>query len=139
MAKILGLAEKISERTENLTFPGGRKVPLPDNDFIETFDKPGQKILILGDSLTLDFFPPMLLQHVGSVIWVHHEYCGFDWRVIDELRPDEVWWMPGERIFLCQHQPIGFPQATKGVGEEKAPRGLGRPADALEDRTTVRQ
>jgi alginate O-acetyltransferase complex protein AlgJ len=139
MAKILGLSDKISEDTEKLTLPYGRRIPLPDNDFIETFDKPGQKILILGDSLTLDFFPPMLLQHVGSVIWVHHEYCGFDWRVIDELRPDEVWWMPGERIFLCQHQPIGFPQATKGVGEEKAPSGLGRPADALEDRTTVRQ
>ena len=139
MAKILGLADKISEHTENLTFPGGRKVPLPDNDFIETFDKPGPKILILGDSLTLDFFPPLLLQHVGSAIWVHHEYCGFDWRVIDELRPDEVWWMPGERIFLCQHWPIGFPQATKGPGEEKAPMGLVRPADAVEDRAAVRQ
>ena len=112
---------------------------LPDNDFIQTFDKPGPKILIFGDSLTLDFFPPMLLQHVGSVIWVHHEYCGFDWRVIDEIRPDEVWWMPGERIFLCQHSPIGFPQATKGAGEEKAPLGLGRPVDAFEDRATVRQ
>jgi hypothetical protein len=139
MAKILGLADKISEHTENLTFPGGRKIPLPDKDIIETFDKPGPKILIFGDSLTLDFFPPMLLQHVGSVIWVHHEYCGFDWRVIDELRPDEVWWMPGERIFLCQHRPIGFPQATKGAGEEKAPMGLGRPADALENQAAVRK
>jgi alginate O-acetyltransferase complex protein AlgJ len=139
MAKILGLADKISENTESLTLPYGRRIPLPDNDFIETFDKPGRKILIFGDSLTLDFFPPMLLQHVGSVIWVHHEYCGFDWRVIDELRPDEVWWMPGERIFLCQHSPIGFPQATKGAGDEKAPMGLDRPADALEDRATVRQ
>jgi hypothetical protein len=139
MAKILGLSDKISEDTEKLTLPYGRRIPLPDNDFIETFDKPGQKILILGDSLTLDFFPPMLLQHVGSVIWVHHEYCGFDWRLIDEIRPDEVWWMPGERIFLCQHWPIGFPQATKGLGEEKALRGLGRPADTWEDRATVRQ
>jgi alginate O-acetyltransferase complex protein AlgJ len=139
MAKILGLSDKISENTENLTFPGGSKIPLPDNDFIETFDKPGPKILILGDSLTLDFFPPRLLQHVGSVIWIHHEYCGFDWRVIDELRPDEVWWMPGERILLCQHSPIGFPQAQKGDGEDKAPGGLVRPADALEDRATIRQ
>src|ERR1700733_14105311 len=139
MAKILGFADKISEPTENLTFPGGKKIPLPDNDFIETFDKPGPKILIFGDSLTLDFFPPMLLQHVGSVIWVHHEYCGFDWRVIDELRPDEVWWMPGERVFLCQHSPIGFPEAKDGAGEDKAPRGLVRPADALEDRASVRQ
>jgi alginate O-acetyltransferase complex protein AlgJ len=139
MARALGLQDTIWEYTENLTVPPGKKVPLADDAFIETFDKPGPKILIFGDSLTLDFFPPMLLQHVGSVIWIHHEYCGFDWRVIDELRPDEVWWMPGERIFLCQHSPIGFPQATKGPEEEKAPMGLGRPADALEDRATVRQ
>lgn len=138
MARILGLADKISEQTENLTLPLGRRILLPGNDFIQTSDKPGSKILIFGDSLTLDFFPPLLLQHIGSVIWIHHEYCGFDWRVIDEFRPDEVWWMPGERIFLCQHSPIGFPQAEKRAGEEKAV-GLGRPADALEDRATVRQ
>jgi hypothetical protein len=47
--------------------------------------------------------------------------------------------MPGERIFLCQHSPIGFPQATKGAGEEKAPVGIGRPADALEDQAAVRK
>src|SRR5580692_11306700 len=61
----------------------------------------------------------MLLQHVGSVIWIHHEYCGFDWRVIDELRPDEVWWMPGERILVCQHSPIGFPKPRRGTGKTK--------------------
>ena len=132
MAKILGLPDNISENTERLTLPYGRRIPLPDDDFIETFDKPGPRILIFGDLLTLDFFPPMLLQHVGSVIWIHHEYCGFDWRVIDELRPDEVWWMPGERVFLCQHSPIGFPEAKKGAGEDKAPVGLGRPPDASE-------
>jgi alginate O-acetyltransferase complex protein AlgJ len=139
MARALGFSDKIWEYAETLKLPPGRRIPLPDDDFIETFDKPGPKILIFGDSLTLDFFPPMLLQHVGSVIWVHHEYCGFDWRVIDELRPDEVWWMPGERIFLCQHSPIGFPGAKQGAGEEKAPVGPSRPADALEDRATVRQ
>ena len=66
----------------------------------------------------------MLLQHVGSVIWVHHEYCGFDWRLIDELRPDEVWWMPGERIFLCQHWPIGFPASDEGGRGEKKRQGV---------------
>jgi alginate O-acetyltransferase complex protein AlgJ len=139
MARALGLSDEISEYTESLTLPYGRRIPLPDDDFIETFDKPGPKILIFGDSLTLDFFPPMLLQHVGSVIWIHHEYCGFDWRVIDELRPDEVWWMPGERILVCQHSPIGFPEAKKGDGEDKAPGvSFGRRM-RWEDRATVRQ
>jgi alginate O-acetyltransferase complex protein AlgJ len=138
MAKALGLSEKISEYAESLKLPGGRRTPLPDDNFIETFDRPGPKILIFGDSLTLDFFPPLLLQHVGSVIWVHHEYCGFDWRVIDKIRPDEVWYMPGERVFLCQHSPVGLPEARPGAGEEKAPVSFGQP-DPMEDRAAVRQ
>ncbi|MGB7976039.1 MAG: hypothetical protein WCF81_17220 [Roseiarcus sp.] len=139
MATALGLSNRIWEYSEGLKLPPGRRIRLSDDSFIETFDRPGPKILIFGDSLTLDFFPPLLLQHVGSVIWVHHEYCGFNWRVIDEIRPDEVWWMPGERVFLCQHSPLGFPEAKTGAGEDKAPAALGRPADALEDRATVRQ
>ena len=139
MARILGLSDKVWEYTEKLTLPGGKRTLFPGDDFIQTYDKPGPKILIFGNSLTLDYFPPMLLQHVGSVIWIHHRYCGFDWRVIDKFRPDEVWWMPGERVFLCQHSPTGFPEATNGAGEDKLPVGLGRPADALEDGATGRQ
>ena len=139
MARTLGLSDKIWEYAEKLTLPSGTKIPLAHDDFIETFGRTGPKILIFGDSLTLDFFPPLLLQHVGSVIWAHHEYCGFDWRIIDEVRPDEVWWMPGERVFLCQHSPIGFPEATKGAGEEKEPSGIGRPTAALEDQAAGRR
>ncbi len=137
MAQILGLSDKVSEYTEKLTLPHGKRTLFPDNDFIQTSDKPGPKILIFGDSLTLDYFPPMLLQHAGSVIWIHHRYCGFDWRVIDKFRPDEVWWMPGERVFLCQASPTGFPEVNKGVGGEKAPVGLSGPVEAPEDRGVV--
>jgi hypothetical protein len=73
------------------------------------------------------------------VVWIHHRYCGFDWRVIEKFRPDEVWWMPGERVFLCQAWPTGFPDANKGAGEEKAPMGLGQPAEASEDRAAIRK
>jgi alginate O-acetyltransferase complex protein AlgJ len=138
MATALGLSDKVWEDAESLKLPPGRRIMLPHDNFIETFDRPGPKILIFGDSLTLDFFPPLLLQHVGSVIWVHHEYCGFDWRVIDEIRPDEVWWMPGERVFLCQHAPIGFPEA-KGAGEEKTLLRVRRPTDGLDDQAAARK
>ena len=139
MARILGLSDKVSEYTQKLKLPYGKRTLFPDNDYIETFDKPGPRILIFGDLLTLDYFPPMLLQHAGSVVWIHHRYCGFDWRVIEKFRPDEVWWMPGERVFLCQASPTGFPEVKKGVGEEKAPMGLGRPAEASEDRAVIRK
>ena len=130
MANILGLSDKLSEYTENLKLHYGKRVLLPEDDYIETSDKPGQRILIFGDSLTLDYFSPMLLQHAGSVVWIHHRYCGVDWRVIEKFHPDEVWWMPGERVFLCQTSPTGLPEGVKGPGREKASAGLSRPADA---------
>ena len=139
MAQILGLSDKVSESTQKLKLPYGTRTLLPDDDYIETFDKPGPRILIFGDSLTLDYFSPLLLQHAGSVVWIHHRYCGFDWRVIEKFRPDEVWWMPGERVFLCQAWPTGFPDARQGAGEEEAPMGLGQPAEALEDRAAIRK
>jgi alginate O-acetyltransferase complex protein AlgJ len=130
MANILGLSDKLAEYTENLKLHYGKRVMLPEDDYIETSDKPGPRILIFGDSLTLDYFSPMLLQHAGSVVWMHHRYCGFDWRVIERFRPDEVWWMPGERVFLCQTSPTGLPEGIKGPGGEKASAGLSRPAEA---------
>ena len=49
-------------------------------------------------------FPPMLVEHVGRVVWQHHKSCGFDWKLIDRFQPDEVWWMPTERLFSLRHQ-----------------------------------
>ena len=130
MANILGLSDKLSEYTENLKLHYGKRVMLPEDDYIETSDKPGPRILIFGDSLTLDYFSPMLLQRAGSVVWIHHRYCGFDWRVIEKFRPDEVWWMPGERVLLCQASPTGLPEGPNGTVADKASAGLGRPAEA---------
>jgi alginate O-acetyltransferase complex protein AlgJ len=130
MANILGLSDKLSEYTENLKLHYGKRVLLPEDDYIETSDKPGPRILIFGDSLTLDYFSPMLLQHAGSVVWIHHRYCGVDWRVIEKFHPDEVWWMPGERVLLCQAAPTGLPEEIKGAGGEKASAGLSQPAEA---------
>ena len=143
LARMLGVSDKVWEYTEDLTLPHGKRVLLssdPHGDFIETSDKPGPTILIFGDLLTLDYFPPMLLQHVDRVIWIHHRYCAVDWRVVDEFQPDEVWWMPGERVFLCASGawPIGFPEAKDEVRERKAPAGLEEPVEASGDREGVR-
>ena len=64
-------------------------------------NKPGPTVLVIGDSFTTGYFPQFLAQHIGRAIWVHHEYCGFDWNWIDRLKPDEVWWTPVERFLLC--------------------------------------
>ena len=44
--------------------------------------------MIFGDFFTGAYFPPMLLQHAGRVIWLEHDRCGFDWKAIDRFRPD---------------------------------------------------
>ena len=40
--------------------------------YMITTGKPGPTILVVGDSFTASFFPPMLAQHVGRAIWVHY-------------------------------------------------------------------
>ena len=81
-------------------------------DHVVTTGKPGPTIMVIGDSFTAGYFPLMLSQHVGRAIWVHHHECGFDWKLIDRLRPDEVWWAPTERFLVCDPgaRPIDFPK-----------------------------
>ena len=60
----------------------------------------------------------MLLQGTGRVVWLHHSFCGFDWKWIDQLRPDEVWWMPTERYIVCGKggvRPVGMPPLDTAV------------------------
>ena len=113
VARLLGVEDSVTEMSESLALPAGTREllePAASLDYVETSGRPGPTIMVIGDSFTMDFFGPMLLQHAGRVIWLHHEYCGFDWKWIDELRPDEVWWAPVERFLICRpgRHPIGF-------------------------------
>jgi hypothetical protein len=67
--------------------------------------------MVIGDSFTEGEFAAMVLAHARRFVWVHHQYCGFDWKWIDQFRPDEVWWMPTERYMVCvpDRQPKGIP------------------------------
>ena len=72
--------------------------------------KPGPTVMIIGDSFTTIEFALMLLQHVGRVVWIDHQHCRFDRKVIDRFHPDEVWWMPNERFLICDPgaELVGF-------------------------------
>lgn len=72
---------------------------------------PGPTILILGDSFTEHLFQRLMLRRAGTVMWLHHQRCAFDWTWIDRLRPDEVWWITTERYMPCfnarpAHMPV---------------------------------
>jgi hypothetical protein len=73
--------------------------------------------MIIGDSFTMYYLAPMLVKHVGRVIWRHHKFCGFDWKLTDRFQPDEVWFVPTERYLLCAPnvRPEGFPTAQQAV------------------------
>ena len=66
--------------------------------------------MVLGDSFTAISFPLMLAQHVGRAVWINRRLCAFDWKQVDRLQPDEVWWAPTERLLLCDpgYHPIDF-------------------------------
>jgi hypothetical protein len=104
LARMLGVQDSVTEEIEELKVPPGTKellTPNPFGDYVQTSGGPGATIMILGDSFTGAHFAPMLLQHVGRVVWLDHQHCGFDWKAIDRFRPDEVWWMPNERFLIC--------------------------------------
>jgi hypothetical protein len=104
LARLLGVEDSVDEQSEDLILPMGTKELLSSNpfgDYVETSDKLGPTIMIIGDSFTGGYFDKMLMRHVGRVVWVDRDHCGFDWKAIDRYRPDEVWWMPTERFLLC--------------------------------------
>ena len=104
--RMLGLEDRATETVEELKLARkARPRVLSDDaapDYVLESDEPGPTILILGDSFTQSYFPPLISQHAGRVIWLHYRHCAFDWRLIEEFRPDEVWWMPTERGLYCE-------------------------------------
>ena len=119
VARILGVQDEVHEQAKplKLTLEGSDQNIsagiMPDH-VVDT-GRPGPTIMVIGDLFTQGYFPLMLSQHGGRAIWIHHHECGFDWRLIDKYRPDEVWWAPTERFLLCDIgvAPIGFDAAER--------------------------
>jgi hypothetical protein len=115
IARILGIQDEVSEMAESFVVPlRGEDRALSDSvmpDHVVTTGSSGPTVMVIGDSFTAAYFPIMLSHHVGRAIWLHHRQCGFDWKLIDEFHPDEVWWAPTERFLVCDvgARPIGFP------------------------------
>ncbi|HEY9216684.1 MAG TPA: hypothetical protein VIO94_01445 [Phenylobacterium sp.] len=70
--------------------------------------RPGPTVLIVGDSFTQHTFPSLVLRRAGRLAWVHHEQCGFDWRVVRQIKPDYVLLATTERDLDCKARPKFF-------------------------------
>jgi alginate O-acetyltransferase complex protein AlgJ len=119
LARMIDVEEDVTEAIQNISLAAGNpEIGLTSGDpgppdqpaFSEAGRGAGETLLVLGDSFTRSFFPPLLVEHVGRLVWMHHQWCGLDWALVDKIHPDEVWWMPTERYFLCfkgrpEHSP----------------------------------
>ncbi len=120
LARMIGVSDDVAESYQEVVLRPVSKVELGTGQFpsyVATRDKQGETVMIIGNSFTMYRFAPMLLNHVGRVVWQHHKWCGFDWKLIDHFQPDEVWWMPTERYLLCgpNVRPEGFPSPQRTV------------------------
>ena len=108
---------------------------------METSEKSGPTILILGDSFTSGYFPPMILQHAGRVVWMSHMVCGFDWSEVEKYRPDEVWWMPTERFLVCLPgvKPKGLPESKTDSAHGNVPAGIAAQMGGVRSRDGARK
>jgi alginate O-acetyltransferase complex protein AlgJ len=127
VARIIGAEDQVSEVVQELALPArgtSRDLsPGPMADWELTSGRPGPTIMVIGDSFTASYFPPMLAEHAGRAIWLNHRECGFDWSWIDKLKPDEVWWTPTERFLVCDRGVR--PQNFAGAGEARGLAGAG--------------
>jgi hypothetical protein len=132
LARMLGIDAVVTEPAPVL------RNPQPDRDVPDTerqapvqlnTAQAGPSILVVGDSFTRIYFPPMVLAHTGRYAWTHHEGCGLDWRWVERVAPDEVWWMPTERILLCKpgvapaglHPPVAAALTPSALPPAPAP------------------
>jgi alginate O-acetyltransferase complex protein AlgJ len=131
VARIIGVEDQVSETVRELALPTGGKSqdlsPGPMPDWALTSGRSGPTIVVIGDSFTASYFPPMLAQHVGRAIWLNHRECGFDWSLVERFQPDEVWWVPTERFLTCEEgvRPLNL----AGPSDDRGQVGVGASPD----------
>ncbi len=129
LARMLGVSAYVSEVDHPLKLGGFQRVDYsatPEVFELAGEGRSGPVILVLGNSFTAAHFAPMIAASGGRAIWLHHQFCGFDWQWIEKFQPDQVWYMPTERYFPCdpRRRPAGMP--ARGVATQDAPQVLTR-------------
>ncbi len=120
LAHLLGLQEYLSDADYGLRFapPSGVWTAIaifrspPYGWFIPYTDEraaQGERLLVLGDSFTYEFWRP-LLQSTGAarVGWMHFAECAFDFNDVARFQPTHVIVAPTERLIVCK--PTNWPR-----------------------------
>jgi hypothetical protein len=110
LARLLGLQAVLSEPIQpfalsiapTFTFRWIATSPLA---YEIDMHRPGPTILVVGDSFTGESFRALLMQRAGRMVWMESQHCRFDQQLLLRSRPDQVWYMPTERLALCAGAP----------------------------------
>jgi hypothetical protein len=111
LARLLGLEALLSERMRsfalsvapNFAFRWIATSPLA---YEIDMRRSGPTILVIGDSFTGEYFRLLLMQRAGRIVWMENQHCRFDQQLLLRSRPDQVWYMPTERLILCGGETI---------------------------------
>jgi alginate O-acetyltransferase complex protein AlgJ len=111
LARMLGASRDVTERVEPLLLAAGKTREISNQPRVYEVapESANTSVMIIGDSFTEAYFPMMIAANGARGIWLHHLWCDFEWRWIDELNPSEVWFMPTERYMLCRSRMRSHP------------------------------
>src|SRR5262249_49463266 len=111
LARMLGAPRDVTERVEPLVLAVGKRREISNRPLVYevTPESANTSLMIIGDSFTEAYFPMMIAANGARGIWLHHLWCDFEWRWIDEINPSEVWFMPTERYMLCRSRMRSYP------------------------------
>jgi alginate O-acetyltransferase complex protein AlgJ len=114
LAGMLGIADYLTQLDSPLKLAVYKRVDYSTDPLVYEITpevRRGPTVLVLGDSFTRGHLAPMIAANGGRAIWLHHQGCEFDWQWIEKFQPDQVWYMPTERYFLCApgRRPKGMP------------------------------
>jgi alginate O-acetyltransferase complex protein AlgJ len=74
----------------------------------------GERVFVLGDSFTQNFWLPLLQRSDAERIgWMHLSGCGFDFADLERFEPTIVIMAPAERAMPCLRDawPVGLPRS----------------------------
>ena len=117
LARMLGVGDDVTEPNEELTLPSGEKEllsPEPFGTYVETAERPGPTVMIIGDSSAKTFLRQwccsMPAASYGCIIFSAASTGSGSTNSI----LTKVWWMPTERSILCGVgvTPSGFPSGA---------------------------
>lgn len=110
LARMLGAPDDIDDQDARIDLSAYRPPKLTERKLdtrretggnVTDSDRPGPRVVVLGDSSTEHAWRDYFGLHVSRLVWIHHELCDFVPEVVAAQTPDIVILAPTERFMFC--------------------------------------